>query len=245
MLTRILAAATAGLLLFATGARAQAPDPLAAAITSPSRSAAFVARDPARHPLAELGFFGLRPDATVVEVWPGGGYWTQILLPYLHDRGHYIAALPPPGDEASAFQAKFPQAQTSVLGGGRYMVAPAGSADLVLTFRNLHNWMAKDEADQVLAGFFTALKPGGTLGIEEHRGRPDRPQDPHAVSGYVRQDYAVALAQRAGFVLVGSSEIDANPRDTTDWPKGVWDTAADLGARRSGPRHLCRRRRGG
>ncbi len=209
------------LLATTSAAWAQTPETLRAAVASPSRSPAFVARDAARHPLEELAFFGVQPTSSVVEIWPGGGYWTEILAPYLHDRGHYIAAVPP-GDGTTAFHARFPQARTSTLGGGQYEVAPPGSVDFVLTFRNLHNWMAKDEADRVLAGFFAALKPGGGFGIEEHRARPDRPQDPHAASGYVRQDYAMALAHKAGFVFVAASEIDANPRDTTDWPKGVW-----------------------
>ncbi len=211
----------AALLMTTSAGWAQAPDSLRAAVASPSRSPAFMARDAARHPLEELAFFGVRPSSSVVEIWPGGGYWTEILLPYLDKHGRYIAAVPP-GEGATAFHAKFPQAQASTLGGGQYEVASPGSVDFVLTFRNLHNWMAKDEADRVLAGFFTALKPGGGFGIEEHRGRPDRPQDPHAASGYVRQDYAMALAQKAGFVFVAASEVDANPRDTTDWPKGVW-----------------------
>jgi len=92
----------------------------------------------------------------------------------------------------------------------------------VLTFRNLHNWMNDGYAEEVLASFYRALKPGGILGIEAHRGRTDKPQDPRAVDGYVRQDYAIRLAQQAGFVLVGSSEALANPRDTKDHPEGVW-----------------------
>jgi predicted methyltransferase len=111
--------------------------------------------------------------------------------------------------------------QTS-LGAAHFDIAPPGSADLVLTFRNLHNWMEGGYADQALAASFKALKPGGILGIEEHRGRDDKPQDPKAKDGYVRQDYTIALAKKAGFVLVGSSEINANPKDTKDWVDGVW-----------------------
>ena len=195
---------------------------LRAAVASPGRSAAFVARDAARHPTAELHFFGVTPTDRVIEIWPGSGYWTQILLPYLHDRGHYIAALPPTGKDKASFQAKFPTAATTLLGSGHYGIAPDASVDAVLTFRNLHDWMKTDEASRVLRGFFAALKPGGILGIEDHRARTDAPQDPHAVSGYVRQDYAIALARDAGFAFAGSSDIDANPKDTTHWPKGVW-----------------------
>jgi predicted methyltransferase len=110
----------------------------------------------------------------------------------------------------------------STLGAGHFDIAPPGSADLIVTFRNFHNWMSDGYAEQALAACFTALKPGGILGIEEHRGSNDVPQDPKAKSGYVRQDYTIALAKKAGFVLVGSSEINANPRDTKDWPDGVW-----------------------
>jgi predicted methyltransferase len=216
-----LLAGTAALMSVATAALAQSDGALQMAIASPARSAAFVARDPVRHPAEELRFFGVKPDANLVEIWPGGGYWTEILMPYLRDHGHYIAALPP-GKQALTFHKRFPQAETTELGDGHYAIAKPGSADVVVTFRNLHDWMATNEASQILAAFFVALKPGGILGIEDHRARPDQPQDQHATSGYVRQDYAIALARKAGFVFVASSEMDANPKDTTDWPKGVW-----------------------
>jgi predicted methyltransferase len=222
--------------LFAAGAaKAAAVDPaLAAAVASPERTAAFVARDSARHPVEELSFFGLAPTMTVVELWPGGGYWTEILAAYLAPAGHFYAALPAPGnseEDASvarwrariAAQGKrFGTVQETTLGKDSYAIAPAGSADLVLTFRNLHNWMDDGYAEAALAACFKALKPGGILGIEEHRGRNDRPQEPKAKDGYVRQDYTIALAKQAGFKFVGSSEIDANPRDTKDWVDGVW-----------------------
>jgi len=206
---------------------------LSAAVASPARSAAAVARDKARHPVEELTFFGINQKMNVVELWPGGGYWTDILGPYLAPSGHYTVALPPSGGEEGSSAARFRTRiaaekgrlgtiHETTLGAGQFEIAPPGSADLVVTFRNLHNWMNDGYADQALAACFTALKPGGILGIEEHRGRNDVPQDPKAESGYVRQDYAIALAKKAGFVLVASSEIDANPRDTKDWPKGVW-----------------------
>jgi len=100
-------------------------------------------------------------------------------------------------------------------GPGHFDLAPPASADLVLTFRNLHNWMDGGYAEQMLQAAFRALKPGGVLGIEAHRGRTDQPQDPKAQSGYVREDYAIALAKKAGFELVDKS-------DTKDWPDGVW-----------------------
>ena len=218
-----------------TTAAATPPDPaLLAAIHSPTRDTKFVARDSARHPSEELTFFGLKADMTVVELWPGGGYWTEILGPYLKPHGHYYIALPPsvPADE-QAISDRWKQRvqehpercgalELTQLGQNQYAIAPAGSADLVLTFRNIHNWMGAHEAEAVLQAAFTALKPGGILGVEGHRGRTDQPQDPAAENGYVRQDYMIALARKAGFEFVASSEILANPRDTKDWVDGVW-----------------------
>jgi predicted methyltransferase len=207
---------------------------LSAAVASPARPPAAVARDPARHPIEELTFFGLKPKMTVVELWPGGGYWTDILGPYLAAGGHYYIALPPPGnaeedasvkrfrDRIAAEGARLGTLHETTLGAGHFDIAPPGSADLVLTFRNLHNWMSDGYAEDALAACFKALKPGGILGIEEHRGRDDKPQDPKAENGYVRQDYTLALAKKAGFVFVGASEVNANPRDTKDWVDGVW-----------------------
>lgn len=201
------------------------------AVRDPHRSAKFVARDGVRHPLQELAFFGLRPDSTVVEIWPGGGYWSEILVPYLHNQGHYIAALrgtgfgaddASVGQEAATFKTRFPDAVSVVLNADPTPVAPKGSADFVLTFRNLHSWMKQGDAVATLASFFEVLKPGGVLGVEEHRSRLAAPQDPLAISGYVRQDYAVSLIEHSGFIFDGASEIDANPRDTTDWPAGAW-----------------------
>jgi predicted methyltransferase len=230
---RSLIALTAITAMGYAGAAAAADAALSAAVASPARQAAAMARDKSRHPVEELTFFGISPKMSVVELWPGGGYWTDILGPYLASGGHYTVALPPSGGEEGSSAARFRTRiaaqkdrlgtiHESTLGPGQFDIAPAGSADMVLTFRNLHNWMNDGYAEQALAGCFTALKPGGILGIEEHRGRNDVPQDPKAESGYVRQDYAIALAKKAGFVLAGSSEINANPRDTKDWPKGVW-----------------------
>jgi predicted methyltransferase len=215
------------------GGAAAADAALTAAVASPARPAAALARDTSRHPVEELTFFGLSPKMNVVELWPGGGYWTDILGPYLASGGHYTVALPPSGGEEGSSAARFRThiaaekervgtIHESTLGPGHLEIAPPGSADLILTFRNLHNWMYDGYADQALAACFTALKSGGILGIEEHRGPNDKPQDPKGENGYVRQDYASAMAKKAGFVLVGSSEINANPRDTKDWPKGVW-----------------------
>jgi predicted methyltransferase len=218
-------------LSYATAATAAADAALTAAVASPARPAKAVARDKARHPVEELAFFGINSKMNVVEIWPGGGYWTDILGPYLATGGRYTVALPPAGgeDNPNSFRSRLAaekdrlgNVQVTTLGAGSFDIAPPSSADLVLTFRNLHNWMYDGYADQALAACFKALKPGGILGIEEHRGRNDIPQDPKGENGYVRQDYAIALAKKAGFVLVGSSEVNANPKDTKDWPKGVW-----------------------
>jgi len=163
---------------------------LAAAIASPARTPALAARDAVRHPGLELTFFGLKPAMTVVELWPGGGYWTEILGAYLAPRGHYYVALPAPGDKGedegtahwraavSAQAGRLGVIHETMLGAGHFDIAPPGSADLVLTFRNLHNWMDGGYADAAMAACFRALKPGGILGIEEHRARTDQPQDP-------------------------------------------------------------------
>jgi predicted methyltransferase len=232
----LLAVAGLGVALFVPAPRAGAADGvLQAAVANPKRTPAFVKRDAVRHPLEELEFFGLRPDMAVVEVSPGGGYWTEILAPYLKASGTYYVAVPPPKDpEAPApgkdrFRKKlaadpdvYGKIKLTELGPGHFDVAPPGSADLVVTFRNLHNWMNGGYALQALQGFYRALKPGGVLGIEDHRARNDVPQDPKAENGYVRQDYTIELAKKAGFEFVASSEMNANPRDTKDWPEGVW-----------------------
>jgi predicted methyltransferase len=232
----LLAGAMGSLAAVATAVAAGASDPaLAKAVADPARTPKYAARDQFRHPIEELTFFGLKPKMTVVELWPGGGYWTEILGPYLKPAGYYYAAVTVRGEgqeedtTTAAWRTRIEQQKDRYgrititgLGKGHYDVAPPGSADLIVTFRNLHNWMDGGYADEALKGIYTALKPGGILGIEDHRGRDDRPQDPKAKSGYVRQDYTIALARKAGFELVAASEIDANPKDTKDWPDGVW-----------------------
>lgn len=206
-------------------------------VAGPQRAPAALARDVFRHPYEVLHFFGLKDDQTVVEIWPGGsGYWTEILAPYLRDKGHYYASV---GETVGAseetlksnatFAAKlagtpslYDRVTTTEFAADRHEIAPAGTADLVVTFRNVHNWMAQHEDEAAFRAFFKALKPGGTLGVEEHRGRTDQPQDPEAKSGYVRQDYTIALAERVGFKFAGSSEVNANPKDTKDYLEGVW-----------------------
>ncbi len=208
----------------------QAADPaLAAIIGGPQRSDANRARDRYRHPLEVLAFFGVKADSNVVEIVPGrAGYWAEILAPYLSDHGRYTASGDAERDIAplKARIATSPELYGKIVitkfTGGEQEIAPPGSADFVLTFRNIHNWLRAGTADAAFHAFYKALKPGGILGVEEHRGRPDQPQDPQAKSGYVRQDYAIAIARKAGFKLIGSSEVNANSKDTKDYPEGVW-----------------------
>ena len=170
-----------------------------------------------------------------IRILPGGvGYWTEILAPYLRDGGRYVAANSPPDTDeakhdAAVFKAKvaadpsdYAKVEAGTFDPGHADIAPANSADVVLTFRNIHNWMANGTADAAFAGFYRALKPGGVLGVEEHRAKADQPQDPQAKSGYVRQDYAVALAEKAGFKLAAASELNAPPKATREYPAGVW-----------------------
>ncbi len=202
------------------------------------RSAANRARDIHRHPKETLAFFGLRQDLTVMEVWPGGGGWyTEVLAPVLRDRGRYLAASWDPKTDSKYMQdglkayaeklASRPDLYgkatvTALQYPNELRPVPDGSVDMVLTFRNLHNWMAREAAERMLAAMFRALKPGGILGIVEHRAADSVPQDPRAKSGYVREDYAIALVESAGFELIGTSNINANPKDTRDYPQGVW-----------------------
>jgi predicted methyltransferase len=214
---------------------------LAKAISAEHRSPTLAARDQYRHPQQVLEFFGIQPTMTVVEIWPGGGYWTEVLGPYLHDKGTYYTAIPPrTASERAAANADnwrkkldadpalYGKVKVADFGRNSYDIVPAGSADLLVTFRNVHNWMGQGFAEDAFAAFYKALKPGGILGVEEHRGRTDRPQDPKAADGYVREDYTIELAKKAGFKLLGRSEILANPKDTKDWPKGVWTLPPSL-----------------
>ena len=199
------------------------------------RSAANRARDAYRHPKATLQFFGVRPDRTVIEITPGGGWYAEILAPLLHDNGHYIAAekLPAADSEArsddSALRKKF-AADPAHYGNARIVTfdprspvfgAP-GSADLVLTFRNVHNWAEAGTAPAMFKAFFAVLRPGGVLGVTDHRAAPGASLSAVMDSGYLPTDYVIKLATDAGFKLVGRSEINANPKDDRDHPKGVW-----------------------
>lgn len=202
---------------------------LAQAVAGSNRTPANVERDKYRHPVEVLEFFGIRPDMTVVEMWAEGGWWTEILAPYLRDEGtYYIADMPVQRwrdimiEKLESNPDIYGKAILTQFGGGRTDIAPEGAADMVLTFRNLHNWLKAGDGELAFETMYKTLKPGGILGLVEHRGDPGKPQDPRALFGYVREDYTIAMAEKAGFRLIGKSEMNANPKDTKDYPEGVW-----------------------
>jgi predicted methyltransferase len=201
------------------------------------RSAAHRSRDEYRHPAETLAFFGIRDDMTVVEISPGGGWYTEILAPYLRENGTLYAGNYDPDAEEEYYQRNsrvfsekmaadpslYEKVRITVFDPPKKLeAAPASSTDMVVTFRNFHNWMEDGDAEAALQGMHKMLKPGGTLGVVQHRGNPAVEQDPKADSGYVRQDYLIRLIESAGFELVASSEINANSKDTKDHPEGVW-----------------------
>lgn len=205
------------------------------AVAGDWREAQDKARDVWRHPTETLSFFGLKPGMTVVEIWPGAGWYTDILAPFLAASGGklYAANLQPNDPIAievvEAYRHKlrarprlYGDVEITAFGATSGPMAPAGTADLVLTARNVHNWMAAGIVDKAFADAFAALKPGGVFGVVEHRANPGGVQDPTAADGYVEQAYVIRLAQEAGFILDQASEINANPRDTKDHPFGVW-----------------------
>ncbi len=212
---------------------------LHAAVSDNRRRLGNVARDEYRHPVEVLAFFELEPQQTVVEIWPSGGWWTEILAPYFRDCGQYIAAgyaldaKRTPGwrkriqNDYNAWLAEDPQRFDQVYFSSlsipeRPDIAPPGSADRVLTFRNVHNWMNGDYAPAVFDSMFAALKPGGLMGLVEHRANPGTPLEKMLESGYITEVKVIAMATDAGFELVGQSEINANPKDSKDHPQGVW-----------------------
>ncbi|NID17419.1 class I SAM-dependent methyltransferase [Luteibacter yeojuensis] len=202
---------------------------LKAAVDGSWRSEKNKARDPYRHPEQTLTFFGIRPDMTVIEIWPSGGWFTEILAPFLNDNGHYIAAVPPGSKSAAALKKKFgfDKAHYGNAGFVEFEdktpnLGPDGSADMVLTFRNVHNWAADGSAEAMFKAFYKVLKPGGVLGVEDHRADKGKKLDEVVNTGYLPTDYVVKLATDAGFRLDGQSEVNANPKDNHDHPKGVW-----------------------
>ena len=208
---------------------------LIALINGPQRSAANKARDPWRHPVDTLSFWGVQPGLVVADIDPGGGYWTEIVAPYVaQGGGRYIAGMTDPAAsdgakrDRAAFEAKYADhtvygpiayAPFSIAGG---FVAPPDSIDLIIYSRFVHNLMGTPGALQrALGNFYSALRPGGILAVEEHRADP-RAMVPNATDGYVATDFVIGEARKAGFVFEKASEINANPKDTKDHPFGVW-----------------------
>ena len=230
----------AALLLACNAALAAAPaeDALVRALAGSHRSEANRARDAYRHPKETLLFFGLQPQMHVVEITPGGGWYTEVLAPVLRDKGRLYAAHNHVDEGTSDYTRKSRAAYvdklakspavydkvvvTSIDAPRHTDIAPRGSADLVLTFRNVHNWTAAGNDEANFRAFFEALRPGGVLGVVEHRAKEGTSMVDMKRTGYMTEAYVIRLAERAGFKLAGRSEINANPKDTKDHPNGVW-----------------------
>jgi predicted methyltransferase len=215
---------------------------LDAAVAGSWRTADEKARDAYRHPAATLAFWQIRPSMTVVEIRPGGGYWTDILAPYLAAGNGKLIVTSGDPDKMTPTQkanlerflkpfqdnpALFGTLSTGVFAANtdKPLAAP-GSVDLIISSRNFHGFVLQNIKDYAIKSMFDALKPGGLVGIEQHRGDARRPQD--ASTGYMRQDWVIAEMRKGGFEFVGSSEINANPNDTKDHPFGVWTLPPNL-----------------
>ena len=200
------------------------------------RDAANKARDQFRHPKQTLDFFGLKPGMSLIEVTPGGGWYSEILAPFLKGNGSYVAAITipkkPKSEDASdkdALHTKF-ASDAAEYGDAKFIefdgsapnLGPDNSADMVVTFRNVHNWVMADKAPQMFKAFFAVLKPGGVLGVTDHRAAAGADLEKIKRTGYLPEDFVIKLATDAGFKLEGKSEINANPKDTKDYPQGVW-----------------------
>lgn len=222
---------------FSSPQAAEKTDSLHRAIAGAQRSVEHKQRDKYRHPQQTLEFFDVKDNMTVVEIWPGEGWYTEILAPYLQDHGKLYAAHFSADAEQAYFKSNlydfvtkikaqpkiYGKLELTVLQPPNFLkIAPEASADRILTFRNVHNWMKNDQAAAVFNAMYLALKPGGILGVVEHRNSALKQQDIHATSGYVSEDYVIALARNAGFEFLDKSEINANSKDTKDYPEGVW-----------------------
>lgn len=217
---------------------------LESAIDGNHRAQKNAARDDSRHPLQTLQFFEVKADHTVVEISPGGsGWYTEILAPYLRDKGQLYAAHYDPEAKHEYFQKSLKDYQVKLAAHPevydrvvltvmqpptRLEIGPDGSADRVLTFRNVHNWVQNGGADEAMSAFYKVLKPGGILGIVEHRAKPGTSVEKMNKSGYVTEVLIIELAEKAGFKLLDKSELNANSLDTVDHPKGVWTLPPSL-----------------
>ena len=221
------------------GAHGAAPDgAIAAAVAAPTRTPANVARDAARHPAETLAFFGVKPGDTVVELWPGGGWYTEILAPLTQSGGGTLYAAAPWERGLNTIR-KWQEAKPDAYGAVKLAEFPAtgagpkvpdGSADVVLTFRNVHNWRfgGMDKTAEAFQQIYAMLKPGGVLGVVDHRLPEAMDSALEEKSGYMKRSSIVAFAEAAGFKLAGESEVNANPRDTHDYEKGVWSLPPTL-----------------
>lgn len=224
-----------------TGGREATAGALDVILAGSQRTAADRSRDEYRHPKATLLFFGIRPNTRVLQVWPDSGWYTKILAPLVRTKGRYFAGVIAPDPGSRFLQARdadyrrLLSSRPDLYGAVKVVsfpldgrdVAPPGSLDMVLSFRDLHEWMALGDAQQALATIYRALAPGGVFGVVDNRADPAMPQDPRAKNGYVRQDYAIRLIEAAGFRLVATSEVNANPNDTKNYPAGVWTLPPD------------------
>jgi len=235
----LIGAVSATTLIIGSLASANAADNtdmrLRAAITGEHRSEAKVARDAYRNPYETLKFFGLKEGMTVLEIFAQGAWYTEVIAPVVAGTGKYVGALPDPSVSersqssfdryAAAFDANrdlYGDAEAAAIGAEATQPIEPGTADLVLTFRNIHNWMGAGTAEKMYEIMYESAKPGGYLGVVEHRGNPMIKQDPKARSGYVNEGYAIKLAEDAGWQLVAVSDINDNPMDDKDYEGRVW-----------------------
>jgi len=224
-----------------TSGRETTAEALSGILAGNQRTPADRARDVFRHPKETLLFFGIRPDSRVLQTWPQSGWYTKIIAPLVREHGEYDAGViaPDPGSRfLTARLARYRhllasrpdlydrvKVVTFPLNGGN--AVPPGSVSMVLSFRDLHEWMALGDAQQALVTIYRALAPGGVFGVVDNRAAPGVAQDPRAKSGYVSQEYAIRLIEAAGFRLVATSEVNANPKDTKNYPAGVWALPPD------------------
>jgi len=239
-------------------APAVSPADFAGVLAMAHRSAENKARDEFRHPAETLAFFGVRKDSTVVELWPGGGWYTEVLGPYVKDKGKLVVTIFDPngpdayyGTAQSKKMLERIEKEKDLLGDVGHVVVPVkielapdgkmkglqiqpfelgpeGSADVVLTFRNSHGWYRGDALPIVYGAAFKVLKPGGIFGVEQHRAAEGADPNQTADKGYLPEKTVIDAAQAVGFELVEKSEVNANPKDTHDHPNGVWSLPPSL-----------------
>ncbi len=207
------------------------------AVSSEERDPKNAARDSSRHPLETLSFFGIKSDMTIIELSPGGGWYTEILANFLHEPGKLIAAHFDPNSERAYYKRSRANFEKKLSGNSMFdnvemvainsNLAEPNTVDAVLTFRNLHNWLGA-EMDLIFSNSYKALKPGGLFGVVEHRARPGTSMEAMKKSGYVSEEHAIEMAKKHGFELVAKSEINANPKDSTDHAGGVWTLPPNL-----------------